>query len=401
MSKIARQPKAHECYFDEFERAGQEAVHIMKRRFSEEEGRTFKLRHNESLSQNWAPNDLCEVTRNLFCVVNGLASKAPISYGGAMMNHLPTLLLKHVRSEGLNLGQVIYKTFMDFLDYPALQPSMSADVCPAQVDEAKGTLIWWLSGSDTKAPLLIKLALAGLDAERTGWALVVLYSDDAEYIVEVLKKAFPPRCRYVRGTFNAISLSSLGVPQPPSYLDLNCFQFTRSYYNVSTTEHTIVAGGDDVVVRRPLMQSEYSYAILGAPWAWCASRGYPDWCKYGGNGGFSYRAKSFAMKYALKVDPKKNLTAWKAACGKMGAHDDGRFARSIAREIRHRGNGSLWKWAEPEVQAEFSVETIRHSNNPCGMHKTWKYIEKGMDSTYISRLLIAPAKLLGSFGYFS
>ena len=188
------------------------------------------------------------------------------------------------------------------------------------------------------------------------------------------------------------------MPQPPSINDLSCFQFSRAYYNLSTTEHIIVAGGDDVIVRRPLTPREYSYAILGAPWAWCASKGYPDWCKNGGNGGFSYRAKSFAMKYAIKVDPKKNITAWKAACGKIGGHDDGKFAKSVAREA-HRANGSLWKWAEPEVQAEFSVETVRRSNNPCGIHAMWKYPGNGMDSTYLSRLLVAPANLLGSFGY--
>lgn len=161
----------------------------------------------------------------------------------------------------------------------------------------------------------------------------------------------------------------------------------------------LVATMSSCVVRRPLTQDEYSYAMLGAPWAWCAREGYPEWCKYGGNGGFSYRAKSFAMKYAIKVDPKKNLTTWKTACSKMGVHDDSKFARSLAREV-HRANGRAWKWAEPRVQAEFSVETVRHSNNPCGMHATWKYPHDGMDSTYISRLLVAPANVLGSIGSF-
>jgi hypothetical protein len=141
----------------------------------------------------------------LFKIVNGLVREAPKSYRGIMTNHLPTLLLKHDKS-GLNLGKMIFHTFMDLLDYPDLHPSMSADVCPAKLGRAKGALFWWLSGRDTKAPLLIKLALAGLDAERVGWSLVILYSDDAEHLVEKLRNSFPPRCQNPGSVFSAISL---------------------------------------------------------------------------------------------------------------------------------------------------------------------------------------------------
>jgi len=132
-----------------------------------------------------------------------------------------------------------------------------------------------LSILDTKAPLLIKLALAAIDAERAGWTLNVVYSDGAESSVNALIDSLPPRCRNVGEAINAYySLSSLHVPQPPTLKDHNCVQFSQFYHELSTTKHMIVAGGDDVVVRRPLMQSEYTYAFMGAPWAWCAKLGY-------------------------------------------------------------------------------------------------------------------------------
>jgi len=134
---------------------------------------------------------------------------------------------------------------------------------------------------------------------------------------------------------------------------------------------------------------------MGAPWVWCKALGYPEWCKYGGNGGFSYRSKSFTKKYGIKTNPKRNLVGWKAVCSELKHLDDSLWARSIVDEIYAKH--SLWKWAEPEIQAQFSAETIRvASQNPCGMHKTWKYLSYGMDSVFISNLLIAPARALGA-----
>jgi len=392
------------CYFDEFERSGHAAFRSMKKHFSEERARTLESRHHYDLNRTWAPNDLCETARNLIGVVKGLTLKAPKGFRKAMATHLPALL-SNDRSEigsdtvRMTLGQVIFRTFLDLLDYPSLEPIKRADVCPASLSEAKGTILWWLSGRDTKAPLLIKLALAAIDAERAGWTLVVVYSDDAESLVNVLIESLPTRCRSLGDAITTVSLSSLHVPQPPTLEDHNCVQFSQFYYELSTTEHIIVAGGDDVVVRRPLLQSEYTYAFMGAPWAWCARREYPDWCKFGGNGGFSYRSKSFTIRHGFEANPKNNLTAWKAACETMSVHDDSMWAQELAK-LGNDTNGSRWKRAEPEIQAEFSVETVRHSNNPCGMHKTWKYLGNGMDSTYISQLLVAPAFALGKFGYF-
>lgn len=150
---------------------------------------------------------------------------------------------------------------------------------------------------------MIKLALAAIDAERAGWTLNVVYSDGAESSVNALIDSLPPRCRNVGEAINAYySLSSLHVPQPPTLKDHNCVQFSQFYHELSTTKHMIVAGGDDVVVRRPLMQSEYTYAFMGAPWAWCAKLGYPDDCKFGGNGGLSYRSKSFLVQHGFKAN---------------------------------------------------------------------------------------------------
>jgi hypothetical protein len=404
VSLAGSQEVVSKCYFDDFERSGHNLFFSMKQRFSEERARTLKSQHRHGFNRTWAPNDLCEITRNLIGVVKSLTLKAPKGFRKAMVNHLPALLSSDSSESGsdivsMTLGQVIFRTFLDLLDYPSLEPIKRADVCPAPLSEAKGTILWWLSGRDTKAPLLIKLALAAIDAERAGWTLVVVYSDDAESLVNVLIESLPTRCRSLGDAVTTVSLSSLHVPQPPTLEDHNCVQFSQFYYELSTTEHIIVAGGDDVVVRRPLLPSEYTYAFMGAPWAWCARREYPDWCKFGGNGGFSYRSKSFTIRHGFEANPKNNLTAWKAACETMSVHDDSMWAQELAK-LGNDTNGSRWKRAEPEIQAEFSVETVRHSNNPCGMHKTWKYLGNGMDSTYISQLLVAPAFALGKFGYF-
>jgi hypothetical protein len=399
MLNVNSQCVAITCEFKEFEAVGFETMHVMEHRFSDDKLRGVQPRYKFDANRTWLPADLCGTTQNLFSIVYGLTHKAP-SFRHKMIHHLPKLMLIHNRSSGLNLGQMVFHTFTDLLDFPGLHPSRNSDVCPAPAHEARGTILWWLSARDSKAPLLIKLALAAMDAEGTGWTLKVVYSDESASVAKSIWKSFPPRCQRKGFAITLLPLSTLGVPQPPGRGDLSCFQFSRAYYELSSTEHVIVAGGDDVVVRRPLLDSEYTYALMGAPWIWCRTKGYPEWCKYGGNGGFSYRSKSFALKYGIKVDPKLNFEAWKAVCAEMKHLDDSMWARSLIDEIYSK-KGSLWRWAGPEIQARFSVETVRHSfSDPCAMHKTWKYLDYGMDSTYISKLLVAPAYALGATGYY-
>ena len=388
------------CNFKiEIKRYGEELVNILRERHTVEEAQLAVARRKYEFNNSWAANDLCRVAGNLIKIVKGVFPENN-SRQHIVLKHLPRLLLKYNESSKNNLGQIIFHTFTDILDYPEFHPSHHADVCPAEVLKAKGTLLWWISDRDSKAPLLIKVALAALDAESSGWTLAVVYSDNAAPIVRAIEDALPSRCRKNGLAIRTIKLSVLGVPQPPSRGDLSCFQFSQAYYDLSSTEHILVAGGDDVVVRRPLLEREYSYALLGAPWIWCRTAGYPEWCKYGGNGGFSYRAKSFTKKYGIRADPKKSIIEWKAACAELRHLDDSLWARSIVDEI-YAKQKSLWKWAGPEIQAQFSTETVRTAfKNPCGLHKTWKYSSYGMDSAYISSLLVAPARALGSFSSF-
>merc|ERR1711939_1012475 len=109
-----------------------------------------------------------------------------------------------------------------------------------------------------------------------------------------------------------------------------------------------------------------------------------------------YRAKSFAMKYCLKPDPREHFSEWQATCGEMRHLDDSMFARAVVEEIWAK-HPSGYRFAGPDVQAQFSIETVRPTYaDPAGMHKTWKYVAMGMDSTLISSLLVEPARRLGT-----
>ena len=115
-------------------------IDAMKSRFLEQKVKTMKPRDQHALNRTWEPNNLCEVTRNLLDVVNGLTLTASMGHRLAMVNQLPALLLNNIRSSSdihVILRKAIFLTFLDLLDFPGVNPLSRADVCPAPRRTAK------------------------------------------------------------------------------------------------------------------------------------------------------------------------------------------------------------------------------------------------------------------------
>ena len=67
--------------------------------------------------------------------------------------------------------------------------------------------------------------------------------------------------------------------------DLSCLQASAVYYE-GLEAPVVIAGGEDVLVRRPITDDELAYTMLGAPWRRTQIR-------FGGNGGFAVRDPAF------------------------------------------------------------------------------------------------------------
>lgn len=176
---------------------------------------------------------------------------------------------------------------------------LALDACPAAAPAR--WLVWFVSEHDAGAAWNVKLALATLDAETTGWGLRVVHAAPSAPAAEAVLAALPARCR---ARADVASLERFGLKGRVDFKLISCLWKTRAYYEGIGAGPLLVAGGDDVIVRRPPSAAELNETFLGAPWAWCDYGGKaPRTCQRvacfcGGNGGFSLRSPAFVASRA-------------------------------------------------------------------------------------------------------
>ena len=234
------------------------------------------------------------------------------------------------------LGDVFFETFLDI----ASARLLALDACPSS--NPTKTLIWFVTPRDAKARLCVKLALAALEAEAQGWGLRLVHTDPEAAAAVV--DALPSRCRgrvalqSTKGLADVILMKQKWGDDHPQFTrwDLSCLQASAVYYE-GLEAPVVIAGGEDVLVRRPITDDELAYTMLGAPWRRTQIR-------FGGNGGFAVRDPAFvraegrgnqpvrrvvdgvdrraieklasrggrtaAQAEGILIDPRENLDAW-------------------------------------------------------------------------------------------
>jgi hypothetical protein len=264
------------------------------------------------------------------------------------------------------IGSVFYKVFMHL----AREPLLAMDACPAATPSR--TLVWFVSARDANAARNVKLALAALKAESRGWGLRLVHTPQAKAVADSVERALPARCR---SRLESVSLASMGINLPRIRRgQLSCLQASKIYFE-GTHDTVVIAGGEDVVVRRPILDEELSYAMLGAPWKWCRAPKHknPDECRFGGNGGFAVRDPAFVAEHGIQARPKVDgFKTWARECGTMHHNDDIYLAIKM-NELYVNGTLGRFRPAPHEVLMRFAAETIE-SNDPVALHKTWKYL---------------------------
>uniref|UniRef100_A0A7S3ZXL2 DUF5672 domain-containing protein n=1 Tax=Pelagomonas calceolata TaxID=35677 RepID=A0A7S3ZXL2_9STRA len=234
------------------------------------------------------------------------------------------------------------------------------------------TLMWFVSSRDVDAALNVKLALAALEAESRGWGLRVVHNSQAKAVVDSVERALPAHCR---SRLESVSLASMGINLPRIRRgQLSCLQASKIYFE-GTRDTVVIAGGEDVIVRRPISDQELSYTMLGAPWTWCRAPKHKntDECRFGGNGGFAIRNPAFVAEHGIQARPKvEGFKAWARECGTMHHNDDIYLAIKM-NELYVNGTLGRFRPAPYDALVRFAAETIE-SDDPVALHKTWKYL---------------------------
>jgi hypothetical protein len=271
------------------------------------------------------------------------------------------------RSSRKGLGDVFFEAFLALAEDRLL----ALDACPAAAPTK--TLIWFVTPRDARARLCIKLALASLQAEAQGWGLRLVHThpEAAKAVVEAL----PQRCR---GRVALKSVKDLGADvilmkqkwgdDKPEFTrwDLSCLQASAVYYE-GLEAPVVIAGGEDVLVRRPITADELSYTMLGAPWRRTHIR-------FGGNGGFAVRDPAFVRAEGILIDPRENLDAWANACRKMGRRaDDVTLAYKLARlhDVHKLG---AFRPAPRKALQGFAAEMVESPGDPAALHAAWRHL---------------------------
>ena len=211
-------------------------------------------------------------------------------------------------------------TFYDVFMHLARDALLEMDACPSATPSR--TLMWFVSSRDVDAALNVKLALAAIEAESRGWGLKIMHTSRSKAVVDSVERALPAHCR---SRLESVSLASMGINLPRIRRgQLSCLQASKIYFE-GTRDTVVIAGGEDVMVRRPISDQELSYTMLGAPWTWCRAPKHKntDECRFGGNGGFAIRNPAFVAEHGIQARPKvEGFKAWARECGTMHHNDD-------------------------------------------------------------------------------
>ena len=202
-----------------------------------------------------------------------------------------------------------------------------------------------------------------------GFETCPTHPEAAKAVVEAL----PQRCR---GRVALKSVKDLGADvilmkqkwgdDKPEFTrwDLSCLQASAVYYE-GLEAPVVIAGGEDVLVRRPITADELSYTMLGAPWRRTHIR-------FGGNGGFAVRDPAFVRAEGILIDPRENLDAWANACRKMGRRADDATSR-----INWRGSTihklGAFRPAPRKALQGFAAEMVESPGDPAALHAAWRH----------------------------
>lgn len=152
-----------------------------------------------------------------------------------------------------------------------------------------------------------------------------------------------------------------------------------AFYKAIPTPHMLIVQRDGFPLRSTYLPGEgtssvwsddwmHRYVYLGAPWNWCNSR----WCKYGGNGGVSYRRRDVMIE--LLQSKKSSIDCSTKRCVESSTYDDGQEDMYISRELfKQRPKYDSVSLLDEKQKAMFAVETI-DSEHPFFQHQSWRYL---------------------------
>jgi len=319
----------------------------------------------------WVPDERksCVVARSLLEIratlnpAHDLVEAVSKSVSGRRTTRLSATTRRRSRKA---LGDVFFEAFLDI----ASDRLLALDACPASTPTK--TLIWFVTRRDAKARLCVKLALAALEAEARGWGLGLVHTDPEAAAAVV--DALPERCRgrvalkSAKGLADVILMKQKWGDDNPQFTrwDLSCLQASSVYYE-GLDAPVVIAGGEDVLVRRPITDDELAYTMLGAPWRRTQIR-------FGGNGGFAVRDPAFVRAEGITIDPRENLDAWANACRKMGKRADDVHLSYKLGLLYDRGNLGAFKPASREVLLNFAAEMVESPGDPAALHAAWRHL---------------------------
>ena len=128
------------------------------------------------------------------------------------------------------------------------------------------------------------------------------------------------RCTRCDARLESVSLASMGVSsnsaRPPLIASIeNIFEGTR--------DTVVIAGGEDVIVRRPISERSFLCYARGALGLVPGSKHKKQTNAAGGNGGFAIRNPAFVAEHGIQARPKvEGFKAWARKCGTMHHNDD-------------------------------------------------------------------------------
>ena len=328
-------------------------------------------RGEQSKKVAWVPDERksCVVARSLMEIratlnpAHDLVEAVSKSVSGRRTTRLSATTRRRSRKA---LGDVFFETFLDI----ASDRLLALDACPSS--NPTKTLIWFVTPRDAKARLCVKLALAALEAEARGWGLRLVHTDPEAAAAVV--DALPSRCRgrvalqSTKGLADVILMKQKWGDDHPQFTrwDLSCLQASAVYYE-GLDAPVVIAGGEDVLVRRPITDDELAYTMLGAPWRRAHIR-------FGGNGGFAVRDPAFVRAEGIAIDPRENLDAWANACRKMGRRaDDVTLAYKLARlhDVHKLG---AFRPAPRKALQGFAAEMVESPGDPAALHAAWRHL---------------------------
>ena len=163
----------------------------------------------------------------------------------------------------------------------------------------------------------------------------------------------------------------------------NAIPGSAAFYDSIPTEHLVIFQSDAFAIRSTYLPGPSTspvlsdwmerYVYMGAPWREC--RG--DWCRWGGNGGASFRRKSIMKEMIERPDFIE--------CGDRVCYRYSFFKENRLNEdewFAHRFHGLRPKYDDrlplnPENMAGFSIESLDYRNvTPYFVHKPWWYLQQ-------------------------